>query len=168
MGVADPVTLGCGTVTRDRSGRRVAREPVNLKAAPRQQIVEINRVGSWGRVEYHHLLDCGHTEIRKRAASTKTLACPGCVLAAKHEAQQSREQKLMELMDPADDLLDLIGSEMAASERTAAQVRAGLSARLGVPPEAVDVATDVDDEGRMRVSYAVILLSVDEIARLIR
>lgn len=90
------------------------------------------------------------------------------MLAAKHEAQQSREQKLMELMDPADDLLDLIGSEMAASERTAAQVRAGLSARLGVPPEAVDVATDVDDEGRMRVSYAVILLSVDEIARLIR
>lgn len=90
------------------------------------------------------------------------------MLAAKHEAQQSREQKLMELMDPADDLLDLVGSEMAASERTAAQVRAGLSARLGVPPEAVDVATDVDDEGRMRVSYAVILLSVDEIARLIR
>lgn len=74
----------------------------------------------------------------------------------------------MELTDPADDLLDLVGSEMAASERTAAQVRAGLSSRLGVPPEAVDVATDVDDEGRMRVSYAVILLSVDEIARLIR
>jgi hypothetical protein len=87
------------------------------------------------------------------------------VLAAQHEAQQSRE---VVLPDAADDLLDRIGSEMAASERTAAQVRAGLSARLGVPPEAVDVATDVDEEGRMRVSYAVILLSVDEIARLIR
>lgn len=143
----------------------MAGKPVNLKAAPRQPIVEINRTGSWGRVEYHHLLECGHTEIRKRAAGSTTLSCSGCVLAAQHEAQQSRE---VVLPDAADDLLDRIGSEMAASERTAAQVRAGLSARLGVPPEAVDVATDVDEEGRMRVSYAVILLSVDEIARLIR
>ena len=48
------------------------------------------------------------------------------------------------------------------SERDAAKIKAGLAARFGVSIEAVDVAVD-DADGELKLSYAVVVLSADEI-----
>ena len=55
--------------------------PVNRKQAPQQTVVSISRYGQWGKVEYAHKLDCGHTEIRKRATRAPKIACEQCVKA---------------------------------------------------------------------------------------
>lgn len=47
------------------------------RKAPRRSVVEISREGAWGRVKYKHLLSCGHTETRPRAATSPTLAWLG-------------------------------------------------------------------------------------------
>lgn len=56
------------------------------KAAPRQKVERIDKVGPWGRTEYHHVLACGHTEVRKRVSRSSEIACLGCVLAENHVA----------------------------------------------------------------------------------
>lgn len=136
------------------------REPVSRKAAPRQKVVRTERVGSWGRVEYHHYLECGHIEVRKRAAATPVLACPNCVLAETH--QKEMEKSSVSSRND-DDILDELGSELAMTETRTAQVRAALVAHFGVPLEAVDVALEHDDDGVLRLQYGVVLLSAQEI-----
>lgn len=131
---------------------------VNLKQAPRRQVEGIDRIGAWGRVEYHHRLDCGHIEVRKRPSKTGTMACSGCVLSEKHQ-EHIAEQKPPSFDE---DLWDQTGAALAVQEGSVARLKAALVARFGVPPEAVDVAVD-DDDGTLRVSYAVILLSASEI-----
>ncbi len=138
----------------------MARQPVSRKAAPRQKVVRIDRVGSWGQVEYHHYLECGHIEVRKRAAATEVLACPNCVLAAAHQKEMEKSTKSDEIDE---EIFDELGSELAMTETRAAQVRAALVAHFGVPLEAVDVVLEHDDDGVLRLQYGVILLSAAEI-----
>ena len=139
----------------------MAGSSVNLKAAPRKEIVRIEKTGSWGQVEWLHHLECGHIESRKRKSSTKVLACTSCVLADRQKEQ------FVELSRVAGDveLLDELGSKLAVGERTVAQIRAALAARFAVPDDAVEVVVD-DDSGTLEVSYAVVLLTLDEIRRL--
>lgn len=136
---------------------------VNRKKAPRRQVVDVVRTGSWGRVVYEHKLDCGHVESRKRKAASSTLSCAGCVLAEQKDAELSLQPRRV-----ADDetILDLLGSRLAVSEKDAAQMKAALIAKLNVPQEAVDMVLD-DDEGTLQLSYAVILLSADEVMRML-
>jgi len=140
----------------------MARSSVNLKKAPRRAIVEIDRTGSWGQVQYEHRLDCGHIEVRKRASTADFLACSSCVLAAEHENRQRRQREQLDRIDPDDMVLDPLGAGLAMSERDAAKIKAGLAARFGVSIEAVDVAVD-DADGELKLSYAVVVLSADEI-----
>lgn len=137
--------------------------PVNRKAAPRRQVVQIERVGSWGRVEYLHHLECGHISSRKRAATTDVLACDGCVLAQQHEENLRKQDDHGAVND---EIWDALGSQIAISEREAALIKAALVAQFGVPAEAVDVVLG-DDDGVMRLQYAVILLSADEVRALL-
>lgn len=136
------------------------RQPVSRKAAPRQKVVRIERIGSWGRVEYHHFLECGHIEVRKRAAATPVLGCPNCVLAETH--QKEMEKSSVSARND-DDILDELGSELAMSETRAAQMRAALVAHFGVPAEAVDVVLENDEDGVLRLQYGVVVLSAQEI-----
>jgi len=139
----------------------VAGEPISRKAAPRRRVVEISRTGSWGRVEYEHRLDCGHIERRKRAASTEEMACTGCVLAEKHQ-KNLNEQVDNDQFDEYSSILDQLAHQVAMSEREAAVIKAALVSTFGVSPEAVDVVLE-DDDGTLNLSYAVVLLSADEI-----
>lgn len=131
---------------------------MNRKSAPRQQVLRIERTGAWGQVEYLHYLDCGHVVSRKRAASTPVMACDGCVLAEKHQ-QNIAEQKES---GADDDIWDSLSSEIAITEKEAAIIKAALVARFEVPVEAVDVVLG-DDDGVLRLQYAVILLSAEEV-----
>lgn len=133
------------------------RKPVNKKAAPRQTVVRIERVGSWGRVEYHHILECGHVEVRKRAAPTSVVSCTGCVLAETHEKELAEPKREL----PAEDW-DVLASQLAVSEKDAAVLRTRVASKFNVPLDAVDVVM-TDDEGELRLNCVVILLSAEEV-----
>lgn len=135
---------------------------INLKKAPRREIQEISRLGSWGRVEYHHKLECGHTEIRKRATPSGTMACSGCVLSEEYEnrAQQTED-------DPNEEILDLLGSELAVNEKTAQSLKVELGRALNLTTDAIEVVLDIDEQGQQALSGAVILLSADEVLRVV-
>lgn len=136
--------------------------PVNRKSAPRQKVASIERIGSWGRVEYHHHLACGHTAIRKRSATTPVLACDGCVLAEQHQTNLAKQAD----SGTDDDIYDPLHTQLAITEKEAAQIKAELVARFEVPAEAVDIVLE-DDDGILRLQYAVILLSADEIHQIL-
>lgn len=139
---------------------------MNRKSAPRRTVVRIDREGAWGRVEYAHLLDCGHTERRKRPAKTAVLACAWCVVAE----EQSEKMKALAVA-PAqsgadDDIFDPLGISLAASEKAVAKLRGDLAGRFEVPLEYVDVVTS-DDDGTLAVSYAVVFIPAGDIPALL-
>lgn len=136
----------------------MAGRKVNLKKAPRRQIVDIARVGSWGRVEYHHKLDCGHSEVRKRATTSGTMACSGCVLS-----EEYRDRAETAAPDPNEDILDDLGSLLASNEKTTQTLKAELARALSLSADAVEVVFDYNEEGVQALSGAVILLSADEV-----
>lgn len=138
------------------------RRKVNLKKAPRRQIVDISRIGSWGRVEYHHKLECGHIEIRKRPNTTGIMACAGCVLSEQYEEREKPEEK-----NPNDEILDQLGSELAVNEKTTQSLKAELGRALQIPSEAIEVVLDYNEEGEQALSGAIILLSADEVIRIV-
>jgi hypothetical protein len=135
---------------------------VSRKQAPRRTVVNVERVGTYGRVEYVHTLDCGHSESRKRVAPSTLMACTACVLAEEYE-NRARSENVPQMYDTWDDPWDPSGSQIASMENDTAQIRASLAAKFGVPPEAVDVAVG-DLDGTIVVQYAVIMLSADEVA----
>lgn len=102
-------------------------------------------------------------ESRKRRAASSTLSCAGCVLAEQGDAEFSLRQR--HVVDD-ETILDLLGSRLAVSEKDAAQMKAALVAKLNVSHEAVDMVLD-DDDGTLQLSYAVILLSADEVMRML-
>lgn len=142
---------------------------VNRKAAPRRAVVGIEREGSWGRVEYAHLLDCGHTERRKRATRSKFLSCAWCVIAEQTdtELKQLTGPGKSNAMQANDDLLDLVGSQLAMTERLIAQVRAEIASEHYVPLEAVDVIVS-DEDGEMQLSFATIFIPASDITPILR
>jgi hypothetical protein len=134
------------------------RKPVNRKTAPRRSVVKIERVGAWGRVEYHHFLDCGHIEVRKRVAPTSLVSCAGCVLAETHQQELSETP-----VPPSDEDWDVMGSRLAELEKNVALVKMRVASRFGLPVDAVEVVM-VDDEGELRLSGVVVLISREEVA----
>lgn len=139
-------------------------EELSRKAAPRKLITRIEKTGSWGQVEWLHYLECGHIAARKRKAPAEVMACTDCVLALKHQnqVQTPRSEPIFD-----DDLVDQLGSQLAAREKSVAQLRADLASRLGVSDDAIRIEVDEDESnGAVGVSYAVVLLTADEIFRL--
>ena len=127
----------------------------SLKAAPRRPIVEIERRGDWGEVEYHHRLACGHTEIRKRQSSAPALACSGCVTAQEFAAGILPATPAQTYDSPHIDSDAVLETELG-------RVRAGLAKRFGVDVEAVDVAVRADSG----IAYALVFLERSAALRL--
>jgi hypothetical protein len=138
-------------------------DKVNRKSAPRRTVVRIDREGSWGRVEYAHVLDCGHTERRKRASKTAVLACSWCVIAEKQD-EQMRALAVAPRTDAGadDDLLDALGGSLAASEKEIAKLKGDIAARLGVSVDYVDVVVE-DEDGVLSISFAMVLIPAGDI-----
>lgn len=140
---------------------------VNKKKAPRQKILSIERQGAWGRVEYLHILECGHTEKRKRASTTDVMACSWCVVAEEKGAQLQSLAQVPQSQELDDDIMDILGGSLASSEKAVAKLRADLASRLNVPPDYVDIVT-LDDEGSLSISYAVVFIPAGDIPALLQ
>jgi len=70
-------------------------------------------------------------------------------------------------MQANDDLLDLVGSQLAMTERLIAQVRAEIASEHYVPLEAVDVIVS-DEDGEMQLSFATIFIPASDITPILR
>ena len=132
---------------------------VNRKQAPQQTVLSISRYGEWGKVEYAHKLECGHTEIRKRASRAPKIACEQCVKAdtAKQMLSKFVPIRIEESFDWDDD----IASSIAKTEQDIGRLRAGIAARFNIGPESIDVITEETEEGAF-VSYVVIVLDAEQ------
>lgn len=129
------------------------------RKAPRRKIKSIEKIGKWGQVSYNHNLVCGHVDIRKRAATSDEIACMWCLRAEEKEAE------LKKLTSPPVSQSFLHDDNLAAEETKIEKVRATISARIGVPMEAVDVAAE-DVNGQLVIRSAVVYLSPRDISRI--
>lgn len=139
---------------------------VNRKSAPRREVVSIDKIGPWGRVEYHHLLSCGHTDIRKRISPTKVVACALCVVAEKQAKEMATIATTRQAPLGGEDFIDYAGSRLAVTESRIAKIRGEIAAHFEVDVDAVDVATS-DEEGELKLSYGLVFLSVQQIETVI-
>jgi hypothetical protein len=132
------------------------------RKAPRRDVVEISREGAWGRVKYKHLLSCGHTEVRPRAATSPKLACAWCLRAeAKNEEIKALGAGIQQI-DASD-----INRKLATEEIDISRTKAIIATRFQIPIEAIDVvATDVN--GNLVIQHALLFLSAADVARLSR
>lgn len=134
------------------------------RKSPRRKVVEIQRTGGWGNVEYRHLLECGHTEIRPRAATAPKLACVWCLRA------EEKERELLELTPPPQEILPEtidFADQLSENEIKVAVVTATLAKRFGVPVEAITMSVRWRG-GVPSIQEAVVFLSAEDVARLTR
>jgi hypothetical protein len=138
---------------------------INKKAAPQRAVLEISRSGSWGKVEYAHRLECGHTEYRKRALTTDKIACTLCVKAqiARDTLTEIAKATTIEYAEPV--WIDEIASDIATSETDIGKLRASLASVLSLSPEAIDVVAEHSEEG-LQISYVVIFMDAEQAIRL--
>jgi hypothetical protein len=137
---------------------------MSLKAAPRREVVAVERKGDWGDVTYHHQLVCGHTEVRKRPAKAGQMACESCLLAKQYVPGTT--PLAPSSVPVVDDMVDPVQVEIAYVEGRAGRMRAGLASYLRVPLDAVDVVVG-DVDGRLQVLSAVVHLEPSEVDRLV-
>lgn len=138
---------------------------VNKKSAPQKQVIEIVRVGQWGRVEYQHVLECGHVEVRKRPSKTDKIACAWCVVAA----EKQRELKTLTIVPPpvTEEPWDFY-DDVAVDEIRMAQIRSALSHALGCPQESIEIVSSVDGDGNLTVNYVSVFLDFGQAQAIIR
>ncbi len=130
------------------------------RKAPRRTIESIDRKGIHGSVKYHHLLECGHTEIRTRASRAPKLGCAWCFRTAEKERDVGAVTlSPMRTLD--------YDERLGQNEVQVARLRGSLASALGVPIEAVDLV--VTERGAdLTVESAVVFLSPGDIDRLAR
>ena len=140
---------------------------INLKAAPQREVLEIIRIGSYGTVEYHHRLSCGHVEKRKRKAAAKYIACTLCavVIKAKKELDELLPNKPVPTM-PED--IDVFGSEVVSSEMSSARMVADLASVFGIPNDMISIVYVDDENGDLAVGGATIWLDNETMQRLLQ
>jgi len=130
------------------------------RKAPRRRIESIDRMGIHGSVKYHHLLECGHTEIRTRASRAPKLGCAWCFRTVEKERDVGAVTLSSTMTLDYDEIL-------SQNEVHVARLRGSLASALGVPAEAVDLV--VTERGaELTVESAVVFLSPGDIERLVR
>lgn len=127
------------------------------RRSPRRDVFEIKKVGSWGNIEYHHILSCGHIEKRPRATRAPKLACVWCLRS---------EQKEIEMKSLATPSRVHIEEERYADDEMEIQnIRATLASQMNVPIESVDVVAR-DENGKLKIHHATVFLSALEVRRI--
>ena len=136
----------------------------SLKAAPRREVLEVERLGDWGEIRYAHTMSCGHVEQRpRRTAPGRHMACSGCLRAASFStglAPSTPPAAQFDQINEHDYLID----DVAGVEAEIARLRAGLATTFGVPVDAVDVAM-TSATGIPEVAYALVFLDADTAKR---
>lgn len=137
---------------------------VNKKSAPQHEILEIKRVGEWGKLEYHHRLSCGHVEVRKRPSKAPQIACAWCVVAV----EKQKELKALTIIQPPvlEEVWDFY-DETFVDEVRVADIRSGVANVLGCPQENIEVVSSVGEDGNLRVNYVSIFLDFNQVEKLL-
>lgn len=125
------------------------------RRAPRRQVVEIRKTGSWGNVVYQHVLECGHIEKRPRATSAPKLACVWCL---RSESKQ-KEMEALSLPAPRSFIND---EDTASIESAIMSAQATIASKLGVDIDAVDIATK-DVNGILEIKHATVFLTARDV-----
>lgn len=133
---------------------------VNRKSAPQQSILAIDRKGQWGKVEYHHRLQCGHTEVRKRASSAPRIACTWCVVAE----EKQRELRALTVVPPPvpDEQVWEFFDTAVADELSIAELRSNIASVVGCSNENIEVVSSFDDNDVLRINYVTIFLDAGQ------
>ena len=101
--------------------------------APKMAVVSVSRVGPWGSVYYHHLLECGHTESRRRCAKVgERIACIRCQEIVEHRSALT--DRAISVQEPDSDV------DIAAGMSQESRIKANIASMLGIPAETIDVA----------------------------
>ena len=136
------------------------------KSAPQQLVIEIVKTGDWSKVVYLHKLECGHIETRKRAATTKKIACLDCVKA------ENLQRVLVGLSRPAvidpplgDIWTSEIDEDIAQTEQEINVIRAGIANSLSISLEAIDVVLENTEDGVV-LSYVMLFLDPETAVRI--
>lgn len=138
---------------------------VNKKSAPQQEILEIDRVGNYGKVEYRHRLVCGHTEVRKRASVAPKIACTKCVIGSEFAKEL---QSLTIVPSPNFDEEWFFEQNDGTEEIDVAKLKAGLVSFLGCEHESVEIVSEVDEgDGLLKARYVTIFLDVESAKNLL-
>ncbi len=127
------------------------------RRSPRRDVLEIKKVGSWGNIEYHHVLSCGHIEKRPRASRAPKLACVWCLRS------ESKEMEMKALAQPPKNIY--VEDRYADDETEIYNIRAALASRMNIPIEAVDVVVK-DINGKLEIQHATVFLSSAEVRRI--
>lgn len=124
----------------------------NRATAPKLTVTRVDRVGAWGSVSYHHVLECGHIEVRRRCAKVgDKIACTRCLDVVQRRTALA-EPALAGQAFPSDE-------EVAAELTQEARIRANVAGMLGIPADTIDVAL-------LPTRRITIFLSAQEVARL--
>ncbi len=112
----------------------------------------MSRIGPWGAVYYHHLLECGHTESRRRCSKVgERIACIRCQEIVEHRSAIADRTVLSQ--EPDSDI------DVAAGMSQESRIKANIASMLGIPAETIDVALSP-------TRRIIIFLSPSEVARL--
>lgn len=78
----------------------------------------------------------------------------------------ARDGRIVQGIDAA----DIIGSESyrLSGEIDVSRAQSALATHLGIPREAVDVVSEVDENGALKITYAVIFMDASQIDMIIR
>lgn len=133
------------------------------RQAPKREIKEIRRTGAWGKIQYEHILECGHTERLPRASRAIRIACSWCVKAEQKDAElRALVPQVRTIADDFDDFDDDLSSDEIEVSRT----RASLASILGIPLEAVEVVA-IATRGVLEIRSAYIFMSASDIRKII-
>lgn len=141
---------------------------INKKKAPQKAVVEIVKAGGWGNVSYIHKLECGHSEVRKRHAGSKYIACTGCVMAKEMDRATVEMASARPVYTDAADIHDEIATELATLEQDIGRTRASLASALGISVADVELIVAESETGELAVSQAMVFLGPSAINNLIK
>lgn len=141
---------------------------INKKKAPQRAVVEIVKAGGWGNVSYIHKLECGHTEVRKRHAGSKYIACAGCVMAQEMSKTTAEMASARPVFADTADIHDEMFAALATVEQDLGRTRASLASALGVSVSDVELIVVDDESGNLSISQAMVFLGPSAINNLIK
>lgn len=119
---------------------------MNLRKAPPRKVIEIWRTGTYGNAQWHHRLECGHVQVRKRKAPAPEAKCAACLEQPDTPPERSARY------DP------LVQAASLEQHTTA-----GLAAHFELDQELITVVVDATDPPQ--VTYAQIMLPADYLRR---
>lgn len=126
---------------------------MSRRSAPRRKVIRCWKTGDYGTTLWHHELDCGHLEVRKRRAPADDIGCERCEQTA----------ALARTVPPEHTDHDIVVDPAVVLDVEAMFVQAQLAAGLGVPLDAVRVEVSLE-----KIMGAVILMDPPLIAEVIQ